>query len=490
MKFYFLTALIAVCSTFVYAQNAIVNLNLIGATEKKVMVVLPIKNGEKFWGNKVEKTLDETDKLTLNFNVNKIGFVQIANDGNYFKFYIEPGISDITINLTKKAPEQVVVSGKNSEGLVLINAKSRAFYQSNAMAYYRADSTVAGITAKMDSNHVKALKPYQALLSAQKITPTFYQYVKNDIDQYYTAMLAHIPTELYLDAIRAKTFRIKDEFAALWTKVYQEHPIENMNLASTAEFYDYAQYYASTYKKYYEARLKGTYIEVKIANETAYLKESYTNFTQQFNGKMKEYMLANFLYNEMFQNKYQLVLTELYQQFIKTYPQSGYASYLFPMYDKIIKYHEVVKKDFTPEQKLMTDYSHINSLDELAALFKGKTVFVDIWATWCGPCKAEFEYGEELDKFLKSKNAEMLYISMDKPEVEQQWKDMIKYYKLAGNHIRTNELLQKDLINRLWEGKGYAIPRYLILKDGKLAVADALRPSDKRKLYEQIANFL
>ena len=72
----------------------------------------------------------------------------------------------------------------------------------------------------------------------------------------------------------------------------------------------------------------------------------------------------------------------------------------------------------------------------------------------------------------------------------QQWKDMIKFYKLAGNHIRTNDALLKDLINKLWGGKGYAIPRYLILKDGKLVVADALRPSDKGKLYEQIAQYL
>lgn len=490
MKLYLLSALIAICSTFANAQKAIVNLKVIGSTEKNVKLVLPLKNGEKFWGNKVEKKLDEEGKLTINFEVNKIGFIQVLNNGNYFKFYIEPGTTTVKLDLSKKSGEQIAVEGKNGEGLVLINAKSRAFYQSNAMAYYRADSTVAGITAKMDSNHVKALKPYQSLLAVQKITPTFYQYVKKDIDQYYAAMLAHIPTELYLNAIRAKTFKIKDEFAELWTKVYNEHPADDLSFASTAEFYDYAQYYADYYKNYYVAKLNGTYKEVKLTNETEYLKKRYAVLANTFTGKMREYMLATFLHNEMFQHKFQLVLTELYQQYKSSYPQSIYTPYLLPMYDEIVKYHELVKKDFTTEQKLMSNYSQINSLEELANRFKGKTVFVDIWATWCGPCKAEFEYGEELEKFLKRKNAEMLYISMDKAEVEQQWKDMIKYYNLGGNHIRTNDLLQKDLIAKLWDGKGYSIPRYLIIKDGKVVVPDALRPSDKTKLYDQIAMYL
>jgi thiol-disulfide isomerase/thioredoxin len=482
--------LIQTFSLFTFAQKATVNLKIIGATEKKVTALLPIKNGEKYWANRVEKSLDEDNRLTLDFDVNRIGYIQIVNAGNYFKFYIQPGASEITLDLTKKSQEQVTVIGENSEGLSLINAKPRASYQSNAMAYYKVDSTAAGITAKMDSNHVKALKPYQALLASQKITPTFYQYVKNDIDQYYVAMLAHIPVELYMNSIRAKTFKIKDEFAALWSKVYKEHPVDNMDYVSTAEFYDYASYYAEYYKGYYEAKLNGTFKEVKISNETEYLNRSYASLQEVFNGRMKEYMLANFLCNQMLQSKYQLVLTEMYQQFKGNYPKSTYISYLSPMYDKIVKYHELVKKDFTQEQKLMANYSQINSLDELAAQFKGKTVFVDIWATWCGPCKVEFEYGEELEKFLKSKHAEIIYISIDKDSADQQWKEMIKFYNLRGNHIRTNAALGKDLINKLSGGKSYPIPRYLILKDGKLVVPDALRPSDKSKLYDQIAEYL
>ena len=63
---------------------------------------------------------------------------------------------------------------------------------------------------------------------------------------------------------------------------------------------------------------------------------------------------------------------------------------------------------------------------------------------------------------------------------------MIRYYGLGGNHIRTNDKLRQDIINRFYDGKGYSIPRYLLIKNGKILNDAALQPSDKDKLYQQI----
>ncbi len=448
-------------------------------------------DGTTFYPARAEKTFGPDSTLTLNFPTEKVANVFITNGNRTFRFLVEPGKTAIDLDLNKKDTSAITYQGKSAKGQLLINARKSVFYQTRASKYLKLDSTAKGVVNLIAADQQKELKPYTDLLQQQKISQNFYDAIKADIDMDYIATTAAIPIQIYFDSQRANSKVVfKDEFKALWKKTYEQYPFSNPAFLNAAEFYYHAEYYSNYYVGMFLPQANGTWVKPNYEDVDQRLRDSYTGFSKNFTGKTREYLMASFLFNEMFQNKYQTVLVSLFDDFKKQYPASKFSPLLQPAADVIVKYHQDIKKDFAADQKFIANYSEVNSLDELMAKFKGKTVFVDIWATWCGPCKAEFEYGADLEAFLKSKNAEMLYISMDKDAVAQQWKDMIKYYKLAGNHIRTNDLLQKDLMNKLWDGKGYAIPRYLILKDGQLVVPNALRPSDKQKLYEQIASYL
>ncbi len=343
----------------------------------------------------------------------------------------------------------------------------------------------------MEADKKKTIRPYDSLLKLDAITPLFYNFVKTDVDIYYAAVMAHVPIYLFYEGQRKnKQPYLAAAYEKFWKEIYLQYPVMNAAALTSGNFYDYAQSYSSTYKNFYlldTTKRKNLEADIK-KTEGGYLEYLYQCLERDFTGPVKEYMLAYFLGFEMFQHKYQPELKKLFNRFVQTYPKSSFTASLQPWADEITRFQSEAAKAFTTDQVLMNNYNKINSVDELLSLYKDKTVYVDLWATWCGPCKGEFAYNKELKPQLKNKGVTMLYISMDELKAEEKWKTMIKYYDLTGQHLRANDSLKADLIKQLWDGKGYAIPRYLIIKNGTLINKDALRPSDKDKLYMQLQN--
>jgi thiol-disulfide isomerase/thioredoxin len=137
---------------------------------------------------------------------------------------------------------------------------------------------------------------------------------------------------------------------------------------------------------------------------------------------------------------------------------------------------------------IIANYSHINSISQLLNNFKGKPVLIDLWATWCSPCKQEFMYSDTLHQYLAKNGIEIIYISFDKDEEDATWRNAIAEYNLSGNHIRANKALQDDLTTLIWGAKdAYSIPRYLLFdKTNRLIDNDVLAPSNGARLYQKI----
>lgn len=178
----------------------------------------------------------------------------------------------------------------------------------------------------------------------------------------------------------------------------------------------------------------------------------------------------------------------LYENFMKEFPNCPYKSDLAPIAANIEKTKEIYKnsdKPFADGIHFIENYQNINSFDELVSHFEGKNLYVDIWATWCSPCIYDIEHSSQLKEFVSSNNIEVLYISLDKKEHLEKWRNCIKYYDIKGYHILVNDSLRKDLNSAISEFN--EIPRNLIIEqNGEIVESKAKRPSDGDALIVEL----
>lgn len=122
------------------------------------------------------------------------------------------------------------------------------------------------------------------------------------------------------------------------------------------------------------------------------------------------------------------------------------------------------------------DYeNHKGGKTKLADL-KGKYVYIDLWATWCAPCRAEIPYLQKIEEKYHGKNIEFVSISIDKLKDNEKWKKFVTDKNLGGTQL----FADKDWESEFVTSYGVTgIPRFIIIDpNGNILSADAARPSD------------
>ena len=125
---------------------------------------------------------------------------------------------------------------------------------------------------------------------------------------------------------------------------------------------------------------------------------------------------------------------------------------------------------------IAADFTYPDMEGKMVSLsdFRGKVVLIDVWATWCGPCRGEIPALKKLEKEMEGTDVVFMSVSVDEEKNHQKWLDTIEKEQLGGVQLFANGWgkITKDY-------KISGIPRFIVIdRQGKVASVDAPRPSN------------
>ncbi|MEZ2440547.1 TlpA family protein disulfide reductase [Chitinophaga sp. RCC_12] len=107
---------------------------------------------------------------------------------------------------------------------------------------------------------------------------------------------------------------------------------------------------------------------------------------------------------------------------------------------------------------------------------RGKYVYIDVWATWCAPCKAEIPFLQKVEHDYEGKNIHFVSLSVDKKDDKAKWSSYVKDNQLGGIQLMADKDFNSEFIKKF---NINSIPRFILIDPkGKIVDGDAKRPSD------------
>ncbi len=477
------------------AAQATLTGNISNSSGLSITYISPV-HGSFFLSGYTEAKPDAKGDFSIGLNVDTTAMIPFYCNKSFWRMIVSPNDKD-SVFIDANNPNDVQFFGKNAGVNRFFNTLKREKYFSGYLdtpteRSFLDDFSGTAIEPKISKMRDAELELLRVFLGQNKIDDVYQKMMVNDIRYYYASLFNALTINTYRENLKTKSNIFDASWAAVWDKTIAAEKISNDDALSSYWYHDFADKYIDWYRASFKKDIDVTRLDVQKGENIFEVEQLIRT---HFKGKALEAILADMILDEALQEQYQPSLISIFTRFNNDFPNSPYNRYLMPVIRPIADKYDAKLEDLAQLEDiyLIDNPETIATFDHLMSMFKGKAVFIDLWATWCAPCKDEFKYKGALEKFCKGKDIEKVYISIDKNDKDKSWQDAVSFYELGGHHIRASFDLIKDIRRRFANDNegGISIPRYIIVnKEGKITEENAKRPSEKEELYKQLEEAL
>ena len=307
------------------------------------------------------------------------------------------------------------------------------------------ESDFSAKASMIKENLVKYLDSFPDLPSE------FAQFEREQLNNYYLLSLVRYQGR-HGRNLKQPDFRVSKEFLK---------PLEGVDFTNE-ETYKHRGWYDELVEEYFELKA------VELADKEGI--DKYLAKLKVFGAIPNDYIKNDLLKAA---SKYDIAYTDDMDVYYSTFIAVSTSTENNKVFTK--KYDDLKKLSKGAPSPVFTDY--VNNAGGTSSLidFKGKHVYIDVWATWCGPCLAEVPALKKIEKQYHGKNIEFVSISIDTQDKREAWSKMIADKALGGVQLLADKDWSTDFIQAY---KINSIPRFILLDPkGNIVSWNAPRPS-------------
>lgn len=415
-----------------------------------------------------EGTFDSTGTAVLTFDLPKAEFALVEAGGKIAPMYLAPGYT-ITASLDTHADQPFRYSGEGAAvSNQLVNVLSVQSKINSAGGQHILDLAPEAFLARFDS--------------LKKSTDAFYEHAADSVPENVRSLLkAKIDLNLLITKLDYVFIHWRDSLPTSFKNIVDDIQLDPALLNNrlieysiVLDKYLQIKFFFPSWEGKSPAEIEASKDHLTVAIDSALRKGDYPS-------PIRELLLARNINYWLVNEGITVPVDSIYASFRKDYSASPYRT---PLEDTYQKWSALLPGKPAPDFAGITFDGKSFSLHDL----KGKIVYIDVWATWCGPCRSEFPYSKKIQQtFQDNDQVVFLYVSIDQDK--EAWKKMVSEDKeFKGIHVNHNPEDPKQSMLTAYMVSG--IPHYVLIdREGKIAQSKASRPSSG-KVQDEIRALL